>query len=123
MTYAGEDGVHNAIIRDATIGVERDFMLGSWVHVMYDKVSGQGFGGFALYLDKSCRHHSLLSTAGHWIYRVLQIAGVEKWDDLPGKAIRCRVESGRIEAIGHITESDWFCPSNDFKALRREQNS
>lgn len=105
--------IRNAIITAATLRIERDFILDSWVHVLLGG-AGQGFGGFALYLGKLATHHTVESPAGHWIYRVLEIAGVKDWDRLEGKAIRVRIENGRIEAIGHIVNDDWFDPRKDF---------
>lgn len=52
------------------------------------------FGGYAFYLPKGYKHHSLRGLAGHFIYRILQIADVEKWDQLVGKTIRVRQDNG-----------------------------
>lgn len=63
----------NAVILSATIHTESgclDFALeldyGGWC---------QGFGGYALYLPKGYTHHALNSPAGHFIYRVMEVAG------------------------------------------------
>ena len=106
--------IKNAIITSATLDTGDRGLLTSWIYLDYGG-SGQGFGGFALYLPKSYRHHQLLSHAGHWIFRVMQIAGVEKWDQLKGKTIRVKACHDKVEAIGHIVKDDWFCPSEDFK--------
>lgn len=103
----------NAIIKSASIRIDRD-LLTAWVYVDYGG-AGQGFGGIVLYLPQSFAHHHQLSPAGHFIYRVLTIAGVESWSDLPGKAIRVRADSGKISSIGHILNEDWFTPEIDFK--------
>lgn len=116
------DGVHNAIIESASLGAERGFVLDSWIHVDYGG-SGQGFGGFALYLGESSAHHSVSSPAGHWIWRVMQVAGVESWTALKGRSIRCRVESGRIVAIGHIIKDIWFEPEREFAEARAAEAS
>lgn len=108
-----EHKIQNAIITKATLSAERGFILDSWIHLDYGG-SGQGFGGYILYLDESATHHSLLSHAGHWIWRVMEIAGVESWDKLPGKTIRAIIKDGLVIAIGHIVNDDWFYPSNDF---------
>lgn len=109
--------IQNAIISAATLRIERGFILDSWVHCDYGGCS-QGFGGFALYLNKTAKHHSVLSEAGHWIYRVMEIAGVEDWAHLKGRAIRVRATDGRINAIGHIIKEDWFFPDFDFSVSK-----
>ncbi len=112
------NGIQNAVIDSVTLRIERGFILDSWVHVAFGGGSGQGFGGFALYLGKTATHHSILSEAGHWIYRVMEIAGVEDWAHLKGKAIRVQSEDGLIVAIGHIVKDDWFYPKMDFDAAK-----
>ena len=106
--------VKNAIIEDATLTAEDHGLLTGWIHLDYGG-SGQGFGGYCLYLPKSFAHHELKSFAGHWIWRVMEIAGVERWDQLKGKTIRVRGTFSHIEAIGHIVRDDWFYPGKDFK--------
>lgn len=103
----------NAIIESATITIEDHGCLTFWLILDYGG-SGQGFGGYALYLPPSFKHHTRNSPAGHFLWRVMEVAGVTKWDDLKGKTIRVRVDDGdRIEAIGHIVKDDWFCPAKD----------
>ena len=81
--------------------------------------SGQGFGGYSLYLPKSFDHHRLESCAGHFIYRCMEIAGVENWDQLKGKAIRVKASHTGVEGIGHIIKDDWFYPAIDFAELTK----
>lgn len=108
----------NAIIDSASIDIERGMLLSGWIYLSYGGGECQGFGGLVLYLDKTCKHHTLESFAGHWIYRVMEIAGVEKWSQLPGKSIRVRLDKeglgGTIKGVGHIINDDWFMPEEDF---------
>ena len=104
----------NAIITHAEITASDHGLLSAWLTLDYGG-TGQGFGGYALYLPKSFTHHALESVAGHFIWRVMEIAGVEKWSELPGKTIRVRGTWSGVDAIGHIVKDDWFSPRADFK--------
>lgn len=114
-----EPEIKNAIIESATLSTEDHGLLSSWLHLDYGS-SGQGFGGFSLYLPKSFSHHKINSVAGHWIWRVMEIAGVSKWDQLKGKTIRVKATRGNVIAIGHIVKDDWFDPSAEFAAAKGE---
>ena len=104
----------NAIISSAELTTADRGLLTGWLMLDYGS-AGQGFGGHVLYLPKSFTHHSVQSgIAGHWIFRVLEIAGVENWSDLKGKTIRTRGSLSGIDAIGHIVKDDWFSPAIDF---------
>ncbi len=107
----------NAIIKDATISNADHGVLSAWVHLDYGG-TGQAFGGYALYLPESFTHsHNNPNVAGHFIWRVMEIAGVSEWGKLPGKTIRVRAEWGKVHAIGHIVKDDWFDPSKELEGL------
>lgn len=110
----------NAIIESAEITNDDHGLLSAWLGLDYGG-TGQGFGGWALYLPKSFSHHKLESVAGHYIWRVMEIAGVERWSQLKGRTIRVKKTWGKVEAIGHIVKDDWFCPEDDFKPLREPE--
>jgi hypothetical protein len=111
----------NAIITSATITNDDHGVLSAWVMLDYGG-SGQGFGGWTLYVPKSFRHHNNQQNfAGHFIYRVMEIAGVNKWHDLVGKAVRVRSSYSKVLAIGHILNDDWFDPTKDFQQMIGEQ--
>lgn len=111
------ENICNAIITNARIDDADRGMLTAWLDLDYGG-SCQGFGGYSLYLPKSYSHHQLLSHAGHFIWRCMEIAGVTQWDNISGKAIRVAKDKngfgGLITGIGHITKEDWFFPSIDF---------
>jgi hypothetical protein len=109
----------NAVIESADITNDDHGLLSAWLTLDYGGC-GQGFGGYSLYLPKSFTHHTLESPAGHFIFRVMEIAGVNHWRDLPGKTIRVKKSFSEVFAIGHIIKDDWFSPSDDFSVLRQE---
>jgi hypothetical protein len=113
----------NALIESASFDTERG--LSAWIHVKRQDGWNQGFGGYLLYTPSSWGRPGTpkkpqYNYAGHWIWRVLEIAGVSDWSKLPGRTIRIR-DSGKyndpIEAIGHIIKDDWFCPREDFGTM------
>lgn len=109
--------VKNAIITSATITNDDHGLLSAWLMLDYGG-AGQGFGGYCLYLPKSFKHHAMLSHAGHFIWRVMEVADVTEWSKLVGKTIRVRCEQSYVEAIGHIVKDDWFNPEEDFAGIK-----
>lgn len=110
--------VKNAIIEDAILDIGDRGLLTGWIYLDYGG-SSQGFGGMGLYLPKSFTHHKDPGNfAGCWIFRVLQIAGVDRWDKLKGRTIRAKCGHSQIHAIGHIVKDDWFNPSKEFDEIK-----
>lgn len=109
--------IKNAIISSTSIDTGDRGLLTGWLHLDYGG-SGQGFGGHILYLPKDYKHHTNKGDfAGHFIFRCMQIAGVERWDEVKGKTIRVKCEHSKVHAIGHIIKDDWFDPSKDFERM------
>ena len=103
----------NAIIESASLTSDDHGCLSAWLSLDYGGMC-QGFGEYALYLPKSFSHHEVKSVAGHFIWRVMEVAGVTRWEDLKGKTIRVKCDHCEVRAIGHIVKEDWFCPRDDF---------
>lgn len=112
--------IKNAVIEYAKFDTERG--LSAWIGLDYGG-SCQGFGGYLLYVPKSWGSYSPAQAnyAGHFIHRVLEIAGVDDWANLKGRTVRVKCEHSKVHAIGHIIKDDWFDPSKDFEDLRRAQ--
>ena len=110
----------NATITNADITTADRGFLDCWITLDYGGTC-QAFGGYTLYLPKSFKHHNMMSIAGHFIFRIMELAGVTEWKDLVGKNIRVRKEWSKIHAIGHIIKDDWFCPEEDFKQVKEDK--
>lgn len=109
----------NAIIEKVTLENGDRGFLSCWLQLDYG-ACGQGFGGYVLYLPKSFSHHSMQSVAGHFLFRCMEVAGVDNWSCMAGRAIRVRADRGKVYAIGHITKDDWFDPAEDFAPNTRD---
>ena len=110
----------NAIIKAARITNDDHGLLSAWLDLDYGG-SGQGFGGYCLYLPKSFTHHTgstQANYAGHFIWRVMEVAGVTEWDQLSGRTIRVICEHTKVHSIGHIVKDDWFTPTEDFEQMK-----
>lgn len=119
-SYLPEFKIKNAVIESARITGEDHNLLDVWLTLNYGG-SGQDFGGWALYLPKSFTHHKgAPHYAGHFIWRVMEVAGVLRWDQVVGKTIRARASHSKVDGIGHIIKDDWFFPSKDFEQLKAD---
>lgn len=111
--------IKNAVIESVSLQINDHGILDLWLSLKYEGGLCQGFGGYTLYLPKSFKHHSIQSFAGHYIYRCMEVVGVEELNAMKGKAIRVQLDNdglgGKIEGIGHIIKDDWFFPKLDFQ--------
>jgi hypothetical protein len=93
--------IKNANIENTSLGFEGHGIMTCWLHLGYGG-SGQGFGGYDLRDGKYLAKH---------IERILQIVGVEKWEDLRGKYIRVEAEMNKVHRIGNLLTDQWFDPT------------
>ena len=108
--------VRDAVITSARFDTERG--LSAWIYLDFGG-SGQGFGGFLLYAPEGWRAAGVAGNyAGHFIWRVLEIAGVDDWAKLPGRTVRVRSSWDKVHAIGHIVKDNWFNPAEEFAAMQ-----
>ena len=108
--------ITNAIIKSARITNGDHGLLSAWLNLDYGG-SGQGFGGYCLYVPKKKGSADKGNYCGHFIWRVLEMTDVTEWDKLVGKTIRVKASHRGIEAIGHILEDKWFNPKAEFEAM------
>ncbi len=114
MKMDAKEEVRNAQIESTMLGLEDHGCLTFWLHLKFDG-TGQGFGGFGMDEPVTDETGKFLRRKGtefgcEVILRVLNVVGVEKWEDLKGKYLRVRGGgwSGPIEGIGNIIEERWF---------------
>jgi hypothetical protein len=112
--------IKNAIITSAELNNDEHGVLSGWLSLDYGG-EGQAFGGSVLYLPKSFTNHKIASPAGYWISRLMEIAGVSSWSEIPGKAIRVKATLEKVIAIGHIVKDVWFDPKEDFSLYMKEE--
>lgn len=109
--------VKNAVIESARFDTERG--LSAFLSLDYGNSTHQAFGGYILYAPKGWASHGISGNfCGHFIWRCLDIAGVDDWARLPGRTIRVKADMGKVQAIGHIVKNDWFDPAEDFEAMK-----
>lgn len=98
--------IKNARIEGTMLGIEGHGILTAFLYLEYDG-GGQGFGGYSIegpYASK-------------FIKRVLEVVGVEEWEELKGKHIRVKATSIKVHEIGNILEDKWFNPRREFVAM------
>ena len=110
----------NARITGTELGICDHGMMNFWVALEW-KGGGQSLGGYAL--DQGHRESEERTGFGPGfiaIRKILETAGVERWEDLKGKLVRLKVGgpgSSRPPVIGHIIEDKWF----DLKSFMEQQ--
>ncbi len=114
--------IKNAVINSTMLGVEDHGILSCFIHLQYDG-GGQGFGGYAM--DSPTRSANpkderRVGTAWgmEFIRRVLDVVGVNNWEDLKGKHVRVKATFSKVESIGNIIKDKWFTPETDINHLR-----
>ena len=103
--------IENARITKASITMADHGCLTFWVY-LEGGGWGCGFGGY-------CIGHGFLGSdtfeaeTGKGLeamMRIMNVVGVEKWEDLEGKYVRCKTEGwgDTINEIGNILKNQWF---------------
>jgi hypothetical protein len=107
----------NAIITGTQLGYEDHGILTAFLQLDYGN-SGQGFGGYQLdTYSKENEGRTASIGCGFFIQRVLEVVGVDRWEQLNGKHIRVISDWNKVQGIGHILKDEWFFPEKEFKKL------
>jgi hypothetical protein len=102
----------NAIITDAVVGINDVGVLDTHIVFNYGDGTQQALGSYCLYDPRP--GIDAKNYAGYFIYGVLAAAGVRRWNDLEGRAVRVKCDATHIEGIGHIVKDEWFYPGEVF---------
>ncbi len=107
----------NAKITGTTLGREDHGIMTAYINLDYGGSSCQSAGGYGFdeyNKKKDCREGTAFGM--EFIMRVLEVVGVDRWEDLKGKHIRVKADHCGVEAIGHITDNRWL----NFKELAKK---
>ena len=100
----------NAKIESVSLTMADHDILTFWLHLRLDGCCC-GCGGFMV--GKGCLGAKEFKGFNHGLeamMRIMDVVGVCKWEDLPGKYIRY-IDNGHgssIDTIGNIIEEKWF---------------
>ncbi len=109
----------NATIGNASIMIEDHGILTIMLYLEYGEGGTQGFGGHALY--SSNFKPVGIRACGFYIWRVLEVVGVDDWKDLKGKNVRVLINDNDMAvSIGHITHDRWFNPRDELKEIEAQ---
>lgn len=110
-----KEEIQNAEIKSTMLGYEDHGILTWFLHLNFGG-SGQGFGGYAMDSYSKTKEKRIPSEIlGVHLQQILEVVGVEKWEDLEGKHVRIKREegwNGKIIALGNFLEDKWFNPSD-----------
>lgn len=105
--------IKNAQIKSTMLGVEDHGIMTFYLHLDYGG-GGQGAGGYCLDEWSEEQNKRVGAPFGCDLIRsILDIVGVENWEDLPGKYIRAKADQGKVHAIGNMLNDTWL----DFAAF------
>lgn len=97
--------IKNATIRSTMIGLEDHGIPTCLLNLDYGDNGAQSFGGRNLRGGKGY---------GMWtICRILDVLGVDTWENLPGTHLRVDADDDKVHSIGHIIDDDWFKPEEE----------
>ena len=111
----------NAKITSTMLGTEDHGILSFYLYLDYGG-SGQGAGGYSL--DTPIKTgNTFLRRVGtaeglSLIMEILEIVGVGKWEDLPGKYIRVQADQAKVHAIGNVIKDKWLNFETFFKEIK-----
>lgn len=102
--------IKNAKIISTMLGREDRGIMTFMIHVEFDSC-GCGIGGYAIdKYDEKTETRAFSACGLEAISKILDVVGVDRWEDLPGKYIRFKDNGwgSTIDEIGNIITDKWF---------------
>lgn len=102
--------IQNAQITSTMLGREDHGIMTFMIFVKFNG-SGCGIGGYALdCYDKPAEKRVFTAKGLEAISKILEIVGVNQWEDLSGKYIRVKDNGwgSTIDEIGNLMKEKWF---------------
>jgi hypothetical protein len=90
----------NAIIESTFLGIED--------HGIFTCSLGLDYGSLHQFFGMHNLSYKDYGVA--YLRKILEVVGVNSWDELKDKPIRVKCEHTGVHAIGHIIEDKWFKP-------------
>ena len=103
--------IKNAKITSTMLGREYHGIMTFMIFVEFDKCVHCGIGCYALdEYDRETKTRVFTAKGLEAISRILEVVGVDKWEDLSGKYIRIKDNGwgSTIDEIGNLMEDRWF---------------
>ena len=102
--------IKNAKIRSTMFGREDHGIMTFMIFVEFDPCTC-GVGGYAIdQYDKNTKSRVFTASGLEAISKILEVVGVDTWEQLPGKYIRIKDNGwgSTIDEIGNLMEDKWF---------------
>lgn len=103
--------IKNAIIKSTMLGREDHGIMTFMIFIEFDGCMACGVGGYALDgYDRYSKARVFHAKSMEVISKILDVVGIDRWEDLPGKYIRFEDNGlgSTINKIGNIIEDKWF---------------
>ena len=106
--------IKNAVITSTMLGREDHGILTFMIYIKFESSIHCGVGGYCLdEYDPKSETRVFSAKSMEVISKILEVVGVNSWEELPGKYIRFEDEGweSTVTKIGNIMEDKWI----DFK--------
>lgn len=109
--------IHNALITKTMLGFEDHGIMTFFVYLEWDG-GGVGFGGYSLdEYDKEQKKRVGVGYSMDLLKEIMEVVGVETWEQLKGKHVRVDSEGwgGKALGLGNLLKDKWIYPKEFFE--------